>query len=157
MPEPKLTRDGNLRIACLAGNGWPADPLAAAAALRLSVAEQGAGHYGPVQIFVSGSPDDEAPAAWEVHVGVAVSGMPRPGATIAGQRVLVEDYRNLVALSLPHPGPVRELGTTWRRLAEHGRALGHRLRPYWRVALHRRQLADGNILPLCEVSVFLDQ
>lgn len=157
MPEPRLTRDGNLRIACLAGDGWPGDPLAVAAALRRSVHEQGASAYGAVQIFISGSPDDELPSAWEVHVGVAVSGMPQPGAKIAGQRILIEDYRNLVALSLPHPGPARELGATWRRLAEHGRALGHRLRPYWRVALRRRQLADGNILPTCEVAVFLDQ
>lgn len=157
MSEPKLTRDGNLRIACLAGSGWPADPLAVAASLRQSMAEQGANAYGPVQIFVSGSPDDEPPSAWEVHVGVAVSGMPRNGATLHGQRIMVEDYRHLVALSLPHAGAARELGATWRRLAEHGRALGHRLRPYWRVALRRRQLADGNILPATEVSVFLDQ
>ena len=157
MPEPKLTRDGNLRLACLAGSGWPADPLAIAAALRQNLGEQAVEAYGAVQIFVAGSPEAELPAAWEVHVGIAVSGLPRPGAVLAGQPILIEDYRNLVALSLPHPGPVRELGSTWSRLAEHGRALGHRLRPYWRVALRRRQLADGNILPTSEVAVFLDR
>lgn len=157
MPEPKLSREGNLRIACLAGTGWPADPMAVLTELHRTAEAQGGSPYGPAQIFVAGAPDDEPPAAWEVHLGVAVSGMPRPGALVHGQRVMVEDYRNLVALSLPHAGPTRELGATWRRLAEHGKALGHRIRPYWRVALRRRQLADGNILPSADVAVFLDQ
>lgn len=157
MPDPKLTREGNLRLACIAGNGWPADPLLAAEGLRETVAAQGASAYGPVQLFLAGAPGGEPPAAWEVHLGLAVSGMPRPGALIAGQRVMVEDYRDLVALSMPHHGPVRELAQTWRRLADHGNALGHRLRPYWRVCLRRRQLADGNILPATEVAVFLDR
>ena len=157
VPDPKLTREGNLRLACLAGNGWPADPLLVGASLRRSLADQGGSPYGPVQLFVAGAPGDEPPAGWEVHLGTAVSGMPRPGALVDGQRVMVEDYRDLVALSIAHHGPVRELGQTWRRLADHGTALGHRLRPYWRVSLRRRQLADGNILPASEVAVFLDR
>lgn len=157
VPDPKLTREGNLRLACLAAAGWPADPLLAAEGLRQAVAGPEVGCHGPVQVFVAGAPGDEPPAAWEVHLGIAVTGMPRPGLTHDGQRVLIEDYRDLVALTLPHHGPVRELGRTWKRLADHGAALGHRLRPYWRVCLRRRQLADGSILPASEVAVFLDR
>lgn len=157
MPDPKLTREGNLRLACLTATGWPADPLLPAAGLRDLVAKQGASPYGAVQVFVAGAPGSEPPAAWDVHLGLAVSGMPRPGALLDGQRIMVEDYRDLVALSLPHHGPVRELAQTWKRLADHGASLGYRLRPYWRVSLRRRQLADGNILPASDVAVFLDR
>lgn len=157
MPDPKLTREGNLRLACVAGQGWPADPLLVAAEVRALAKAQGGSPYGPVQILLAGAPDDEPPAAWECHVGCAVTGMPGQGATTAGgARLMIEDYRNLVALTLAHHGPVRLLGQTWRRLADHGRALGHRLRPYWRVALRRKALPDGNLLPTAEVAVFLD-
>lgn len=158
MPDPKLIREGNLRLACVAGMGWPADPLLLEREVRRLAEAQGGHPYGPAQVFLAGAPDDEPPQAWECHVGCAVTGMPRPGgATAAGERLMVEDYRNLAALVLVHHGPVRLLGQTWRRLADHGRALGHRLRPYWRVRLRRSQLADGNLLPAAEVSVFLDQ
>lgn len=157
MPDPKLTREGNLRLACVAGMGWPADPLLLAAEVRRVAAAQGGNPYGPVQIVIAGAPDDEPPQSWEVHAGCAVTGMPKPGGvTAAGERLMIEDYRNLQALALPHHGPVRLLGQTWRRLADHGRSLGHRLRPYWRVRLSRTQLADGNLLPTAEVAVFLD-
>ena len=158
MSEPKLMRDGNLRLACLSGLGWPADPLAVGGIVRELTKAQGGSPYGAVQVFIAGAPDDEPPGAWECHVGSACSGMPKPGGQTAdGQRLMIEDYRNLVALVLPHRGPARDLGLTWRRLAEHGKTLGHRLRPYWRVVLRRRQLADGNIQPATDVSVFLDQ
>jgi hypothetical protein len=158
VPDPKLVREGNIRLACVAGLGWPADPLAVAAEVRKAAAELGGQPYGAVQIFLAGAPDDEPPAAWECHVGVTVTGMPRPGgSTAGGQRLMVEDYRDLAALTVAHHGPTSALGQTWRRLADHGRALGHRLRPYWRVALRRRQLADGNPLPIAEVAVFLDR
>ncbi|MBN8527072.1 MAG: hypothetical protein J0M02_17190 [Planctomycetes bacterium] len=157
MPDPKLTRDGNLRLACVAGMGWPADPLLVAAEVRALAAAQGGNPYGPVQIFLAGAPDDEPPQAWECHLGCAVTGMPKPGGvTPSGQRLMIEDYRNLAALTLPHHGPVRLLGQTWRRLADHGKALGNRLRPYWRVTLRRKQMADGNLLPSADVAVFLD-
>jgi hypothetical protein len=147
VPDPKLTREGNLRLACAAGQGWPADPLLLAAEVRRLAAAQGGSPYGAVQVFLAGAPDDEPPQAWECHVGCA---------TASGERLMIEDYRNLVALTLVHHGPVRLLGQTWRRLADHGKALGHRLRPYWRVRLRRTQLADGNLLPAAEVAVFLD-
>ena len=78
--------------------------------------------------------------------------MPRPG-----EGVMIEDYRQLVALSQPHQGAIRDLPRTWQRLHDHGRSLGHRLRPYWRISLRRRRLADGNLLPVADVAVFLDR
>lgn len=157
MPDPKLTREGNLRLACVAGLGWPGDPLAVAAEVRSLATAQGGSAYGAAMVLVAGAPDDEPPSAWECHVGCAVTGMPKPGAvTPSGARLMIEDYRNLAALSLVHHGPVRLLGQTWRRLADHGRSLGHRLRPYWRVRLRRTAMSDGNLLPAAEVAVFLD-
>ncbi len=158
MSDPKLIRDGNLRFACLSGLGWPIDPLTVSVEVRRLATQQGGTPQGPIQVFIAGAPDNEPPAAWECHIGLACTGMPKPGGQSAdGQRLMIEDYRNLVALTVPHRGPVRELGQTWQRLADHAKTLGHRLRPYWRVILRRKQLADGNILPSADVAVFLDQ
>jgi hypothetical protein len=85
-------------------------------------------------------------------VGVAITGMAR-----SLQGMLIEDYRNLVALSLPHSGAIRDLPQTWRKLHDHGRSLGRQVRPYWRLALRDRRLADGNLLPVADVAVFLDR
>ncbi|MCX8040522.1 MAG: hypothetical protein RMM29_06520 [Planctomycetota bacterium] len=157
MPEPKLVREGNLRLMCVAGLGWPREPLRLVDEVRRLAIAQGGEPYGPAQIFVAGNPEEEPLEAWECHVGCAVTGMPRPGAcTSAGQRVLIEDYRQLVAVTLPHHGPLRRLGDSWRSLAQRAAQQGQRLRPYWRVRLVRRQLADGNLLPLAEVSAFID-
>lgn len=157
MPDPKLVREGNLRLVCVAGLGWPPEPLPIAEEVRRLAAAQGGDPYGPALVFVAGAPDEEPPEAWECHVGCAATGMPRPGAaTAAGERLLIEDYRQLTALTLPHHGPVRRLGDTWRRLVDRAAGQGQRLRPYWRVRLVRRELADGNLLPVAEVSVFLD-
>jgi len=60
-------------------------------------------------------------------------------------------------LSLPHSGPARDLGLTHRRLRDHAAGLGYRLRPYWRLALRGRRLADGNLLPVADVAVFIDR
>ena len=57
----------------------------------------------------------------------------------------------------PHAGPIRDLDSTHRRLVEHARTLGHVVRPYWRLALWRKRLADGNALPLAEVTVFVER
>jgi hypothetical protein len=158
MPDPKLVHEGNLRLACLTGMGWPGDPLAVGDAIVRLLDEQGIAHQGPLQVFLANDPGTEPPGAWECHVGWAVTGMPRPGSTTPdGQRLLIEDYRQLDALSLAHAGPVADLPATWTRLREHAQGLGYRLRPYWRVALRRRRLADGNLLPLAEVAVFLDR
>ncbi len=155
--EPKLHRLGNLRLACLAGVGFPADPLTVARAVRSLVELQDIHPTGPALVVIATAANAEPPAQWECHTGLAVTGMPRPVPVAGSGQLLVEDYRQLVALTAPHPGPVRDLGRTWTMLAEHARGLGHRLRPYWWVALRRRRLADGNLLPAAEVSVFLDQ
>jgi hypothetical protein len=108
--------------------------------------------YGPSTIWLATSPVDIPIASWDCQVGLACTGLPRP---VDG--MLIEDYRQLVALSQPHPGPILDLPRTWQRLHDHGRSLGHRLRPYWRVCLRRRRLADGNLLPVADVAVFLDR
>ncbi len=108
--------------------------------------------YGPTTLLFSVPPDDLAPAAWDCQVGVAVTGQP-----VSLPGVSLEDYRNLYALSLPHSGAVRDLGLTHRRLCDHAKGLGYRLRPYWRLALRARRLADGNLLPVADVAVFIDR
>lgn len=152
MAEPLLKREGNLRFAGVPSAGYPADPLALVSDVRERLAGVALVPYGPSSLLFSVPPDDLAPNAWECQVGVAVTGQP---AAVAG--VTLEDYRNLYALSLPHSGPVRDLGLTHRRLSEHARSMGYRLRPYWRLALRGRRLADGNLLPVADVAVFIDR
>ena len=152
MPEPLLKREGNLRFVGLASPGWPADPQALAAEVLRRLDGLEATPYGPATLLFSQSPAEGAPETWECQVGTAITGLPPavPGAQ-------VEDYRGLYALSLPHAGSVRDLPATWRRLTEHARGLGYRVRPYWRLALRRRRLADGNLLPVADAAVFLDR
>ncbi len=151
MADPLLKHEGNLRFAGFPITGYPADALALGERIRALLDEQEIDPYGPVTLWFGASPEHAEPAAWEGLVGVACTGFPRP---VEG--LLVEDYRRLEALSLPHQGPVKDLGRTWRRLADHGQSLGHRLRPYWRLSLRARRLADGNLLPVADVAVFLD-
>jgi hypothetical protein len=150
--EPLLKREGNLRFAGLASGGYPCDPLAMGGQVREHLAATALVPYGPLSLWFSTAPDEAAPAAWECQVGIAVTGQP-----VAIPGVMLEDYRNLYALSLPHSGPVRDLGLTHRRLAEHAKGMGYRLRPYWRLALRGRRLADGNLLPVADVAVFIDR
>jgi hypothetical protein len=150
--DPLLKREGNLRFAGLASAGYPLDPMALVAELRGRLAGYEVVPYGPATLLFSVPPEESAPAQWSCQVGVAITGLPKP---IAG--VQIEDYRGLYALSLPHSGPIRDLPATVRRLSTHGKGLGYRLRPYWRLALRRRALADGNLLPVADVAVFLDQ
>ncbi len=152
MPDPLVKSEGNLRFAALAVTGYPLDPHALAAQVRNFLDEQDIDAYGPTTIWLATGPGDDAVEAWDCQVGLACTGMPRPGAG-----VMIEDYRQLVALSVPHQGSVLDLPRTWKRLQDHGRSLGHRLRPYWRVCLRRRRLADGNLLPVADVAVFLDR
>jgi hypothetical protein len=152
VPDPLLKREGNLRFAGLASAGYPLDPLALAEDLRSRLAGLEVTPYGPVTLLFSVAPEDGAPSQWSCQVGVAITGLPTP---IPG--VQIEDYRALYALSLPHVGPVRDLPVTLRRLSDHGKGLGYRIRPYWRLALRRRPLADGNLLPVADVAVFLDK
>lgn len=150
--EPLLKREGNLRFAGMSSVGYPADPMALGADVRERLAGVALVPYGPLSLLFSVAPDDLAPMAWDCQVGVAVTGQP---VAVAG--VSLEDYRNLYALSLPHSGPVRDLGLTHRRLSDHAKGLGYRLRPYWRLALRGRRLADGNLLPVADVAVFIDR
>lgn len=150
--DPVLTREGNLRFAAIASAGYPADPAALHAEVLRLLAGQEAEPYGAVTLLFSVPPEDRAPPAWECQVGTPITGLARPmGAMV------IEDYRQLTSLSLPHAGPVRELPATWRRLEAHARAAGQRLRPYWRLALRDRRLADGNLLPIAEAAVFVDR
>lgn len=152
MAEPLLKREGNLRFAGLPSVGCPVDALAMGAEVQLRLAGVALVPYGPISLLFSVPPDDLAPSAWDCQVGVAVTGQPVP---VPG--VTLEDYRNLYALSLPHSGAIRDLGLTHRRLSDHAKSLGYRLRPYWRLALRGRRLADGNLLPVADVAVFIDR
>lgn len=152
MVEPLLKREGNLRFAGVSSGGYPLDPLRLAATVQERLVSVALVPYGPTSLMFSIPPDDLAPTAWDCQVGLAVTGQP---VTIAG--ISLEDYRNLYALSLPHSGPTRELGLTHRRLSDHAKSLGYRLRPYWRLALRGRRLADGNLLPVADVAVFIDR
>lgn len=153
MADPKLTREGNLRIAGLAVEGYPDDAEASHAQVLARIATTQARAYGPVQMWFSLPPEDLPPARWSGQVGSAITGLPGTGTGL-----LVEDYRNLLALSLPHAGPIRELPITWRRLIEHARRLTLGTpRPYWRLQLRRRRMPDGNPLPIAECAIFLDR
>jgi hypothetical protein len=147
-----LKREGNLRFAGIPSAGYPVDPLALGADVRHRLAGVALVPFGPISVLFSVAPEETPPATWDCQVGLGVTGQP-----IAVTGVTLEDYRNLYALSLPHSGPVRELGVTHRRLVEHAKGMGYRLRPYWRLALRGRRLADGNLLPVADVAVFIDR
>lgn len=151
--EPKLTREGNLRFAGLSQVGYPLDPETLISEVHKRLAVTPARAHGASLLWFSLPPEAGPPDRWDCQAGTAVVGLPGAGAGL-----LVEDYRNLLALSLPHAGPVRELSITWRRLIEHARRLSlGTVRPYWRLALRRRRMPDGNPLPLSELAVFLDR
>ena len=154
MAEPTLARDGNLRLASLAHDGLPEDLAAAAAPAADQARRQpGVQPYGAACAIFDLAPDpDTGPVHWRCQVGVPVIGQARPAPPL-----LIEDYRGLQALSLPHHGPRRELATTWQTLADHARAMGWLLRPYWRLAIPVSRSADGHLVPDCVVSVFLDR
>jgi hypothetical protein len=152
VPEPTPCRDGNLRFAGIMSPGWPADPEELVAEVkRLLAGQSGIEPYGPAALLFSVPPSDLPPQRWECQVGTAITGLARSMGAMA-----VEDYRQLQGWALAHAGPVRTLGETWARLDAHVRSRGGRLRPYWRLALRRRRLADGNLLPVAEVAVFVD-
>ena len=150
MPDPIAAREGNLRLASIPMHGYPADPFAVAREVERLLDGQEVEPYGPTVIFVSLPPGEQPPSAWECQVGTAITGMGR-----AIGAMTIEDYRQLRSLALPHAGPIRDLPTTWARLDAHARAAGDRLRPYWRVSLRKRRLADGNLLPSAELAVVL--
>lgn len=148
--EPVLRREGNLRFAGRASMGYPEDPEASCARVRTLLADQDLRLLGPATLLFT-LPPDGPPSSWECSTGLAMVGLARPVGDL-----LIEDYAGLYAATLPHHGPISDLPGTHRRLVEHVKAMGRTLRPYWRVALWRRRLADGNPLPVAEVSVFID-
>jgi hypothetical protein len=156
--EPLLRRDGNLRVAGIPCAGYPDDPMTIAATAR-RLAEAGGGEpYGPPLVWFHLPPDQRPPSTWECTVGVAMTGMARPGATTDdGRRLAVEDYRGLRAFVRGHDSAIADLGATWAAIDAHARGQGYRVRPYWRLALIHRRLADGNLHPVAEVAVFIDR
>ncbi len=152
MAEPTLTREGNCRFASLPSVGYPEDPWALHAEVQRLLAGQEIESYGPVQIYFNLPPESEPLERCDCQVGSTITGLGRSRGSL-----VVEDYRNLVAFSLPHAGPARELPMTWRTLQEAARARKEGIRPYWRLALRSVRLADGNLLPRADVTVFLDR
>lgn len=153
MHQPESRREGNLRFACLPCDGLPADPWAAHARVcELVGAQEGARTYGPPTIVFDLPPEDDAPSGWRCQVGTAVIGQVR-----SRPPLLIEDYQGLHALVTHHHGPLRSLAESWRAVVDHARAAGLRPRPYWRLRLRRTRTADDQLLPVAEVSVFLDR
>lgn len=153
MPEPKLVREGNLRIAGFSFESYPEQPESHISLIKKTLLSTTAHAYGPALLWFSLPPEDLSPSRWSGHIGVAITGLPTPTSGL-----LVEDYRNLLTLTLPHAGPIRDVAITWRRLADHAKrmTLGTP-RPYWRLALRNRRMPDGNPLPIAELGIFLDR
>lgn len=149
--QPTLKREGNLRFAGMLSAGYPEDPTALGTEVKRRLGDQTVRFLGPTFLLFTTAPHGH-PREWECYVGTALTGLPR-----APEGVVVEDYSGLYALTQPHQGSIMDLAATHRNLYEHGRSLGYQCRPYWRVALWRKRLADGNPLPATEVSVFLDK
>ena len=153
MSEPGLRREGNLRLASIACDGLPADAWAVyARCMSLVETRSDLTPNGPLVILFDLAPLDDEPASWRCQVGTAVTGF-----AAAEPPLLIEDYHNLQALSLPHTTPLKQLRATWQNLRDHAGTMSWRLRPYWRLTLERTQTPDGNLLPRCELSVFLDR
>ncbi len=152
MSEPAIRSEGNLRFAGEPCLGYPVAAEQQARRVREQlVGQPGVSDYGPATILFTLPPHGD-PATWEGQVGVAITGLPQPVGHIR-----IEDYHDLRACWIAHAGPIRELATTHTRLVERARTQGSIVRPYWRVQLWQRRLADGSPMPVCEVSVFLER
>lgn len=152
MADPAIRSEGNLRFAGRPCQGYPVDLVAQGTAIAADLAKRdGIVPYGPPTLLFTLPPHGE-PATWEGLVGTAVTGLP-----LAEGDLRVEDYHDLRACWVAHNGAIADLAETHRRLVEKARAQGYVVRPYWRVQLWRRRLADGSPLPVCEVSVFLER
>lgn len=156
MSEPETRDDGNRRIVSVASDGWPADPVASATAVadQIRARDPAIRVLDPPQIWIDLPPERAGadPATWRCQVGVPIVGLTR-----SGDGLLIEDYSGLQALVIAHHGSARDLPACHQRLADHARAMGWRLRPYWRVALRCPEAADGNPVPTVEVAVFIDR
>lgn len=155
MPQPQQRREGNIRYASTDHIGYPEDvwgtvdqviDLVQAAESVVPVTT-----YGPPVVLFPLPADDRDPSQWSCQVGTAITGLPR-----ARSPLLVDDYRRLRSVVLPHLGPVRELHLTWQRLMDYVSKEPLRPRPYWRLALTRHRLDDGTLLPVPEVALFVD-
>jgi hypothetical protein len=152
MAEAAIRSEGNLRFAGKACMGYPVDLAEQARLIADLVSKQdGVSAYGPPTLLFTLPPHGE-PGTWEGQVGTAVTGLPVPA-----DQIRVEDYHDLRSCWIAHTGPIQELPETHRKLTERARSQGFVVRPYWRVQLWRRRLADGSPLPVCEVSVFLER
>lgn len=151
MADPILKREGNLRFVGTASRGYPHDPEDLVDAVKRRLTGLDVRCYGPPALLFSVPPEGR-PEEWECQVGTAMVGLPN-----APEGVTIEDFSGLYALTISHTGSILALADAHRRVSDHGRSLGYRIRPYWRLALWRRRLADGNCLPSAEVSVFLDK
>ncbi|TVR43139.1 MAG: hypothetical protein EA402_10100 [Planctomycetota bacterium] len=107
---------------------------------------------GPALVLVSLPPDDPQVSTWGLHIGRACTGLPTVRAPL-----LVEDYHQLVSVTVPHHGPVRDLHRSYRLAADFARAQGGRPRPYWRIRLHHSPTPDGQAILTTDVSVFIDR
>ncbi len=149
--DPTFAREGNIRFAGISSPGYPDDPWALEREVVRLLAGQEVEAYGPATLIFNVAPSDLPASGWECQVGTTITGLGR-----SMGRMSVEDYRGLHAWTIAHSGPIKDLTSTWRRLADHATGKGQRLRPYWRLALRDRRLADGNLLPSADVSVFID-
>ncbi len=155
MADPKLRFEGNLRFASIGHDGCPLnaqDLWQDIVSTLVEKADTAVECYGPPVILFTLPADDEPISNWPCQVGTAITGL-----TTQQPPLFIEDYRNLYSLSAPHMDALADLHLTYKQLANHARALGYSLRPYWRLSLRRTRLADGGILPAAEVSVFVDR
>jgi hypothetical protein len=152
MSEPAIRTEGNLRFAGISCQGYPAAAESLGRSVAATVAKQpGVEAYGPATVLFTLPPHGE-PETWECQVGTSVIGLPQPV-----DEIRIEDYHDLRACWVAHQGPITALADTHRRLVERARTQGNVVRPYWRVQLWRRRLADGSPMPVTEVSVFIER
>lgn len=153
--EPVMQREGNLRLVSREVQGWPfaAEELLSPVDEALAAQQDGAiAGYGPIQVWINLPPDDPDPRTWQVQLGRACTGIPSVRSPL-----LLEDYSNLVAVTLPHHGPVRDLARSHRLASDFAQSQGARCRPYWRVRLERSPTPDGQGILNTFVSVFVDR
>jgi len=150
--EAHLQHEGNLRLATLAQDGLPEQPLRVRDEVVERLRAQPALEpYGPAVVLIDLPPAEADPRSWRCQAGCCITGLPE-----ASPPLLFEDYSRLEAFSLPHRGPLDRLHETWSELDRQARGRGWRPRPYWRLALHRRLTPDGNLLPESVVSIFVE-
>lgn len=151
--EPTLTTEGNLRLASIPYTGVPDNHMSQRQQIEDLLADHsGIECYGPLSVFYERAPSDDAPDTWRGQVGLSIIGQVTPAAPL-----VVEDFRQLHALSLPHYGPISAIAETHARLTNHARAMGWLPRPYWRIAIAISRSPDDHLVPEPLISLFLDR